>query len=60
MLLLQRPAILPYNDVARWVFSHLDSETTTMVNELKAPIALLKPDDIHARYHLQTPECIPE
>jgi hypothetical protein len=48
-----RPTILPYNDVVRWVFSHLDSKTSTMVNEYESPIASLKPDEIHARYHLQ-------
>jgi len=47
--------IFPYNDSMRWVFSHLDEDTTTMINEFGDPIASLKLDNIHARYHLWEP-----
>lgn len=41
-----------YNDSTRRLFFLLDVYTTTMVNELKYPIASLRPDDVHIRYHL--------
>jgi hypothetical protein len=49
-----RPEIFPYNDATKWCFSYLQKETGLILNASGLPIALLKEDDIGARY--QTPE----
>jgi hypothetical protein len=42
-----RPDIMPYNDAVRWIFSHLELSTTSIVNEVGTPITLIQPDNIH-------------
>jgi hypothetical protein len=38
-----RPIIFPYNYTSRWCFTHIDEDTTTIMNESRIMIASLKP-----------------
>ena len=51
-----RPNIMPYNDIVQWVFSHLETNTPTIMNEERNPIASLNPYDTHMMYQLPTPK----
>jgi hypothetical protein len=50
--IVAHPILFPYNDGARWIFTHLDTEKTIIVNEFKVPMDSLSSGDINTRYHL--------
>jgi len=53
--LAAHPMLFSYNNVARWSFTHLQKETTTIFNESKVLIASTKLKDIRIRYQTHEP-----
>jgi hypothetical protein len=49
------PYIFPYNEVARWCFTHLQKEIAVIVNALGVPIVSLKIEDIMILYKTPKP-----
>jgi hypothetical protein len=45
-IVVTHPKLFPYNDVAKWCFTHLQKETGMIVNASGVPIASLKEEDI--------------
>jgi hypothetical protein len=50
--IVARPTLMPYIDARKWVFSHLDKDACTILNERKHLIASLRTEDIHIQYKL--------
>jgi hypothetical protein len=48
--MVAHPMLFPYNDVVQWCFTHLQKETTIIVNTSSVPIATMKIEDIRSRY----------
>jgi hypothetical protein len=47
--------VLPYYDMVRWIISHIDVSTCTIVNSSRKIVGSFRPDDISNMYKLSPP-----
>lgn len=50
-----RPTIIPYDDMSRWEFTHVDTRREAMVNEVGIIFTSLKSNTFEKMYTLKSP-----
>jgi hypothetical protein len=54
-IVVAHSSIFPYNDIARWCFTNIQKKTEIIVNDVGAPIASLREEDLSIRYKTPKP-----
>jgi hypothetical protein len=53
--IVTRPTIFPYYDMVRWIISHIDISTCTVVNSSHQVVGSFRPEDVNNMYKLSPP-----